>query len=421
MKKLIFLIVLISLLPNNYAHSQSGWIKVYACNYLGIGINFFNQNTGYLINERNLYKSTNVGMNWINLLTLNDTYNGSNGFYFNENNYVLTGSSNNHVYGWVGIWQNGIRYDSWFNPTLGYLGFNTTYWLNKDTGYVAGSDTDLSSHIGKAYRTTNRGLNWVDITPNGSLFINCIKFLNANTGYIIQPFFEKTTNMGNNWARLSDTSGLDFHIVNLDTLYIAGSGYGRVNISTNGGTVWTSRNTGVNFLINNIKFINSKTGWVVGGNGTIMKTTNCGVNWQLQMGGLQNITLRDLFILNENYLWVSGDSGTVTGLVFRTSTGGASFVKRIGNETPEFYSLFQNYPNPFNPNTIIRFQIKDSRFVSLKVYDILGKEITILINEKKSPGIYEVTFDGGNIASGVYFYKIQAGDFIQVKKMVLLK
>jgi len=103
MKKLIFLILFISLLPNNYAHSQSGWIKVYACNYLGVGINFFNQNTGYLINERNLYKSTNGGMNWINLLTLSDTYNGSNGFYFNENNYVLTGSSNNHVYGWIGI------------------------------------------------------------------------------------------------------------------------------------------------------------------------------------------------------------------------------------------------------------------------------------------------------------------------------
>ncbi len=96
-------------------------------------------------------------------------------------------------------------------------------------------------------------------------------------------------------------------------------------------------------------------------------------------------------------------------------------VNTIGNTIPREFKLEQNYPNPFNPNTIIKFQIKDSRFVTIKVYDILGREITTLINEKKSPGIYEVSFDGSNFASGVYFYRIQAGDFVRVKRMVLIK
>ncbi|MFA5404149.1 MAG: T9SS type A sorting domain-containing protein [Ignavibacteria bacterium] len=96
-------------------------------------------------------------------------------------------------------------------------------------------------------------------------------------------------------------------------------------------------------------------------------------------------------------------------------------VKQISSEIPNSFKLLDNYPNPFNPNTIIRFQIKDTRFVSLKVYDLLGKEISILVNEKKSPGIYEVNFNGSNFASGVYFYRIQTGDFMQVKKMLLIK
>ncbi len=85
------------------------------------------------------------------------------------------------------------------------------------------------------------------------------------------------------------------------------------------------------------------------------------------------------------------------------------------------FSLSQNYPNPFNPITNIKYQIQKAGLVTLKMYDITGREIKTLVNEIKNPGIYIVTFNGSEFASGVYFYRIQAGDFIQVKKMVLLK
>jgi hypothetical protein len=94
---------------------------------------------------------------------------------------------------------------------------------------------------------------------------------------------------------------------------------------------------------------------------------------------------------------------------------------------PSAYSLSQNYPNPFNPNTKIKFDIQKSvvssqySVVTLKVFDILGKEVVTLVNEKLNPGTYEVTFDGSNYASGIYFYQLKAGEFIETKKLVLLK
>ena len=93
---------------------------------------------------------------------------------------------------------------------------------------------------------------------------------------------------------------------------------------------------------------------------------------------------------------------------------------------PFNFYLYQNFPNPFNPTTKIKFKIpgqarNDNMMVTLKVYDILGNEITTLVNEEKQPGTYEIEFDGVNLSNGVYFYQLTAGSFVETKKMVLLK
>ena len=92
-----------------------------------------------------------------------------------------------------------------------------------------------------------------------------------------------------------------------------------------------------------------------------------------------------------------------------------------GNEIPTGYSLLQNYPNPFNPTTIVKYNIVKNENVSLKVYDVLGREVKILVNEMQLPGKYEVEMNGSGLSSGVYIYRLQAGDFISSRKMVLLK
>jgi len=96
-------------------------------------------------------------------------------------------------------------------------------------------------------------------------------------------------------------------------------------------------------------------------------------------------------------------------------------INQISSEVPLKYSLSQNYPNPFNPKTIIRFQLPSFSKVSLKVFDILGREVQTLVNESMKPGTYETSFDGSSFSSGVYFYKLTSGDFLETKRMILLK
>jgi hypothetical protein len=127
---------------------------------------------------------------------------------------------------------------------------------------------------------------------------------------------------------------------------------------------------------------------------------------------------------------LSSDGNTAIVGGFQDSSGaGAAWVftrsaTGIGEravEIPQQFDLGQNYPNPFNPNSNIRYQISEFRHVKLAVYDLLSREVAVLVNEKKGPGSYEVKFDGSNLASGVYFYRLQAGDFVAAKKLLLIK
>ena len=88
---------------------------------------------------------------------------------------------------------------------------------------------------------------------------------------------------------------------------------------------------------------------------------------------------------------------------------------------PQRWSVEQNYPNPFNPRATIKYGLPKSSVVKLGVYDILGREVSVLVNDRRDAGVYEVKFDGSNLASGVYFYRLQAGDFVQSKSRMILK
>ncbi len=88
---------------------------------------------------------------------------------------------------------------------------------------------------------------------------------------------------------------------------------------------------------------------------------------------------------------------------------------------PESYDLSQNYPNPFNPTTKIQYSVPADGFVNIAVYNVLGEKVTDIVNNLQKAGSYEVTFDAANFASGMYLYRMEAGDFVSVKKMILLK
>ncbi|NWG27526.1 MAG: T9SS type A sorting domain-containing protein [Ignavibacteriaceae bacterium] len=96
-------------------------------------------------------------------------------------------------------------------------------------------------------------------------------------------------------------------------------------------------------------------------------------------------------------------------------------AEQINNVIPKNFQLDQNYPNPFNPSTKIRYSIPEASFASIKVYDMLGKELAILVNEEQSAGNYEVDFNAAGLSSGIYFYQLQAGNFVEMRKMILLR
>ena len=100
---------------------------------------------------------------------------------------------------------------------------------------------------------------------------------------------------------------------------------------------------------------------------------------------------------------------------------GVSGVKQIPNTHPVVFALSQNYPNPFNPTTTIRFSIAERQFTALKIFDVLGKEVCMLVNEEKPAGEYQVSFNAGNLASGIYFYTLHSGNFTETKKLILVK
>jgi hypothetical protein len=96
-------------------------------------------------------------------------------------------------------------------------------------------------------------------------------------------------------------------------------------------------------------------------------------------------------------------------------------IENISSEIPKDYDLGQNYPNPFNPVTNIKFEIPKNDFVYLSVFDALGREVAVLVNERLSPGVYNYKFNGANLSSGVYYYRIKTSDFSAVKRMVIIK
>ena len=146
-----------------------------------------------------------------------------------------------------------------------------------------------------------------------------------------------------------------------------------------------------------------------------------------------------------NSIQVSDDGNNTTGVqnpvVIETSNGNAAFayagnnglnvyfdredwvndVRPVDNNTPDSYSLSQNYPNPFNPSTTIKYSVPDLSNVSIKIYNLVGQEVAELVDEELQSGNYEVTFDAANLSSGVYFYRLQAGNFVETKKMLLLR
>ena len=151
-------------------------------------------------------------------------------------------------------------------------------------------------------------------------------------------------------------------------------------------------------------------------NAGVFRSVDSGDSWTSINAGITDFHIQSLVVNSNDYMF----AGSYSGYFFR-SINSTTPVENEIDKNPSQYFLLQNYPNPFNPSTSITYQIPKPELVSLKVYDVLGREVAVLVNEEKSQGSYEVQFIGNGLTSGIYFYQLKAGNYSETKKMILLK
>ncbi|MBX7045813.1 MAG: T9SS type A sorting domain-containing protein [Ignavibacteria bacterium] len=316
------------------------------------------------------------------------------------------------------------------------------------------------------YRTSNGGTNWTQVftDANASAFVDSWYFKDANNGLMVADAYGgrskiyKTTNAGLNW----DSTGVNFNTTatsynnsiwgNGNTVYW-GTNASTVFRSTNFGTTWTTLTATGNTNTEAFWFNDANNGFI---GGTILQqTTNGGTTLTTNTGagtgtytGLVGTTAGNYWFARGTNIYSTTNNGTswtaattVTGTYnhMTISRSGSPYIYAVRNNggiskyggsftgvTPvttvaDNYSLSQNYPNPFNPTTNIKFAIPQSGFVTLKIYNMLGKEVATLVSSNLSKGSYSYDFNASNLASGVYFYKLETANFSEVKKMSLIK
>lgn len=400
----------------NTSFSQNGWFQQSSgTNYYLNSVCFYNNTTGWIAGGKGgfppdfglILKTTDGGNLWESQIVGSNTFNAS---YFTDNNTGWAVGNTGVIYKTINSGTN------WSLQSTGNYYLSGISFVDNNTGWAVGN-------LGTILKTTNGGSNWISQTSGITNALLSVDFVNDSTGWAVGSFsgsiILKTTNGGTNWV--TQTSGISFDLrcvqfLNNDT----GWAVGVFNIlkTTNGGTNWINQMNAPGSTFYSVQFINNNTGWVVGqfGNGLIFHTTNGGANWISQ-----NATNHGLYSVG----FANADTGYAVGYlgtILKTINGGQlTPVQNISSEIPKQFSLNQNYPNPFNPKTIISYQLSMNNFVSLKIYDVSGNEIATLVNEKQNAGTYSVDWEAGNFPSGVYFYKLQSGDFVETKRMTLIK
>jgi len=335
---------------------------------------------------------------------------------------------------------------------------------NPNNVLIAVWDGGTANATDGLYRTTDGGANWVASNTGMGANKNILSLarnpLNPNTVYAGSSFMQvsigptyvyKSYDGGITWTSISSglpigttdinpiryisVSATDTSVAILGMFYNTALADQGVYLTTNGGTNWIKRNTGIpstqGTLIRSVLIRPGSTtefyaGVVQTGLGGVYRTTNAGVSWTNFSAG----PLTTASVVRQMYFRLAGsfdstlmacNAGTVP-----TDMGvfAYTFVP-LGindpNNTPKEFSLMQNFPNPFNPVTKIVYQLPHQSYVTLSVYDGAGKLIKILVDGMQSQLVNTVEFNAENLSTGVYFYKLTAGDFTSVKKMVLVK
>ena len=315
-----------------------------------------------------------------------------------------------------------------------FIGYKeAVFFLDKMHGWIGGSGKNYEYIL----RTDNGGKTWQKVALD-SADIWDISFVDTLNGWACSwegARIFKTTDGGKSWilnTRIlinNQTFGdplRRIYFTTRDSGWTVGGIAGDQIIArtTDGGENWNVYKDINGSSLHGLWFTDSQNGWTVGGANAgprIIRTTDGGENWVLQKNVPVSYFLpyiESIYMFDSNTGFAVADSG----IILKTTNGG--YLTGIGNISsiiPNKVELFQNYPNPFNPSTKINYNLPSGSFVILKIYDNLGRELKTLVNDYQNAGLHSVNFDGNDLSSGIYYYKLQAGDFNKTKKLILLK
>lgn len=410
-KYLIFLLLHLIFLPSVI---NAQWYTQYISpgNWI-MDVRFINRYTGWACGDNLILKTTNGGTNWypqnghgflFQIHPVNDSVVYACGDYIILK--TIDGGST-----WI-----TVREGAALVPELYGLWFN-----NENTGWFCGDRAVM--------KTTDGGYTLID-----SMFMtntcNDIHFKNDSFGVIAansKAF--RTANSGTSWNPVVVPSLWESPFMQKIS-FVGNTGWtvtlGRtVFKTTNYGISWDSVTNipfGEGYNARCIEFSSLLVGYSGGDAGKIFKTTDGGNTWKInfQFGG----PFTSIYAFSDSIVWVVGGIGS--RYIMNTLNGGLVNVKEIGLE-PFSYFLKQNYPNPFNSSTVIEFSISNDMFVSLKINNILGKEIKTILNKKFKKGEYSEIFNADGLNSGVYFYTLKLYDsrenkiYSETKKFLILK
>lgn len=389
-------------------------------------ITFANKDTGWLYNEfyaegiwhKQLYRTTDGAKNWYRV-TLNNVRNYPSAIIFAmEPDFFYMINSDYYAEYPSDVLFTRDGGNTWTYKQIVNDGYTTIHFFDEEKGIIVGEHSWI---------TKDGGSTWIrssTISPPEDIYFHDYSLgwavgyspFSTDAGYIA-----KTTDGGNTWVYQDsmtfmqvDYYGVDF-IDSLKGFAVGGS----VSKTIDGGNNWDII-TGVGGY--DVGFLDERNGWISSA-GNIFYTSDGGQTWAHQLDSLINYSLIKIIILKKDKVaYILGKSSVNnTATLLKADLNNISGVEEKKEAIPEELYLLQNFPNPFNPTTTIEYRIPKEGHVTLKVYDVLGKEITTIVNERKLPGTYKANFEGGELTSGVYITRLTMGKLSKSMKLILLK
>jgi photosystem II stability/assembly factor-like uncharacterized protein len=429
----------------NEANSFNWELKFSAAGKVFKDVSFASPLVGYIVTELGaVYKTTDGGDYWTSVMNLGFPYYWYGVDALTVDTVVISGFNNQGNINTGVIRWSFDGGSSWTSDIILSIP-NSVGWLSHIHFFDSNRGIVSAEFSGGMHYTTNGGKdtsswNYVQVNSDLGWFTGNVDTDTSGNIFTTGIHFAHSSDFGINW--ISDPSadpvfdgGVDF----LDSLMIGLTGGGQISApvsgwthkTTDGGMTWSPRLYNFPYPIRAVKIFNDTLGLALGGNlfqeaGGIYLTTDGGANWNLDLNSSAEMFSYDVVMTSADSLdvWCVGSTGGgtgYTGKLYKTSKGNPVGVKEANNVIPGEFKLYQNYPNPFNPSTRISWQSPIGSWQSIKIYDILGNEVTTLVDEFKPAGNYEVEFNAELLSSGVYHYTMVTDNFVQTKKMMLLK